>query len=464
MAAIRNWMLALLLLAAIAGCSRESPDSPSNGQPASSGASGTNTRGQAGAAFSEPVETPDLNAEPAGIVTLELEVDDESIQMLDSSPFSSQDVIGAFVDDSKTRYPLVYVNYRGSFALLNLLNSHSGQRNWKVKFPKDKMYRNRREWNFNYEPDIRQRLSYRLMQLAGVKAPIARHVLLRVNGKLKGLFLEYEDPDNKTFLAERFGSDKGDLYKAAFDIPGRPRFFAALEYLGDNNSDYYHHYRKMTNNGDPAAAADYSRLREFLAALNQTGDGELESVMRRMFNVESFISYLVVANYIGYWDGYPQRPKNFWLYQNPASARWNFIPWDMDSTFQPYKTGFNPMGTDASVFCQFDRFLDYHSRHKEETMARPLVTRLMKVDAFRSAYVARYRQALATFLNKDYLLKQVDLLSDLLVASAYPDEVRRINYSREEIKRFIARRSSSIVAELEEPVTDEELLFMLESF
>lgn len=422
----------LSLIVAIQGCSAEVAPEPWVVDPG----------------YTEPVELFDPNEPPWPIVPVQIEVDPQSILQLESNPFNGPDVLGAFVDEFQVRTPSVDLNYRGAYALLRLIQSQAQQRNWKVKFPKNPMYRNRREWNFNFEPSIRHRLAYDLMRLAGVKVPNTRHVFLSVNRIAQGIYLEYEDPDNKPFLLDKFGDDRGDLYKAATDVPNQPKYFATLEYLGQRDASYYQHYRKMTNNDDPARAGDFGQLREFLKGLNLTSDRYFERFLRLNFEVEKFISYLVVSNFVSNWDSYPQRPKNFWLFQVLATHRWVFLPWDLDSTFQPSKSDLNQMGTDASVFYQLDGFIDYPGRHAEEGTARPLVRRMMRVGAFRSAYLARYREALSTFLSEPYLIERVRLLSDLLAQSLGPEEAGRNDQVRAEIERFIIERSANVRAQL----------------
>lgn len=407
---------------------------------------GTTAAGRQG--YSEPTESLDPNAAPSPIVTVDLEVASDAIQTLDADPFDGPDLIGAFVDDGATRYDPIDVNYRGAYALQTLIRYRAIQRNWKLKFAKDHQYRSRREWNYNYEPNIRQRLTYWLMRLADVKVPSARHVVLRVNGATHGLYLEYEDPDNKSWLQDKFGDDSGDLFKAAYDIPGETAYFATLEVLGQNDSDYEMHYRKKTNNDDPIKATDFSSLRVFIKNLNESPDGEFETFLRGNFNVDRFISYLVVANFVSHWDSLPQRPKNFWLYQVPATGKWQFIPWDMDATFQPVKFTLNPMGTTASVFYQFDAFEEYRGRQAAEGTARPLITRTMKVPAFRSAYIARYREALSTFLARDYLLSQIATLTAIATAAAQPDEIDLLSEAQLEMEQFVNERIESVTAEL----------------
>jgi spore coat protein CotH len=423
-----SWIASLIVV----GCGTSNGDGTNNG----------------GGAYVEPVENLDLNATPAPSVTLNLEVASTAISTLDADPFHAPDLPGAFVDAASVRYDPIDVNYRGAYALETLIRNQSIQRNWKLKFAKDRTYQNRREWNFNYETHVRQRLAYWLMRLASVKVPSARHVVLRVNGEVHGLYLEYEDPDDKTWLLDKFGDNEGDLYKAGYDIPDETPYFATLEVLGETDADYAMHYRKKTNNDDPVKAADYSALRSFITGLNQTPDADFEAFLSRSFDVGQFIGYLVVANFMSHWDSYPQRPKNFWLYQVPATGKWVFIPWDMDATFQSFKFSLNPMGTDASVFYQFDNFVEYKGRQAAEGTARPLITRMMKVPRFRLAYVARYRQALSSYLAKDYLMSMVSKFSRIADAAAQPDERMSLDEERADIEKFIELRFTSVSTEL----------------
>jgi spore coat protein CotH len=436
------------------GCGNSDPSGSSSAAGGTSfggtsfGVGGGASQARGGGNYVEPVEVVDMNATPAGIVALSLTVAQTEVAKLEANPFSGPDVVGAFTDELGTKSDPINVNYRGAYALQTLINGHVIQRNWKLKFAQEQPYHNRREWNFNYEPHIRQRLAYLLMRLAGVKVPTARHVVLSVNGTVNGLYLEYEDPDNKAWLFDKFGDDSGDLYKAGYDIPNQPRYFATLEVLGTLDSDYAMHYRKKTNDDDPIKATDYSALRTFISDFNTTPDSGFEAFLRSHFEVDRFIDYLVVANFVSHWDSYPQRPKNYWLYQVPATGKWNFIPWDLDATFQPYKNDLNPMGTDASVLYQFDRFVDYRGRLPEEGTNRPLVTRVMKVPAFRAAYIARYKTALTTFLAKDYLLAQVAKLQTIIAGAAQANEMDTVNSTRKEIEDFITARSASVSSEL----------------
>jgi spore coat protein CotH len=409
-------------------------------------------------------EEIDPETVPEDVPTVEIIIAAADQASLDAAPFYGDDVEGAFIDGSGERYELVDLNYRGAYALLGLLNNDPiGRRNWKVKFPKDNMYRGRREWNFNFEPHLRQKLAYDLMTYAGVKVPSAQHVVLKVNGETMGLYLQYEDPDSKDWLFDAFGNDEGDLYKVATDKPaseGQPdmKYFADTTYLGDLDTDYLLHYNKKTNHKDPLIADDYSVVRNFLFELNDTPDGDFESWITAAFDVDAFISYLVVSNFISNWDGFSQRPKNFWLFENRRTDQMVYIPWDMDATFQTWRDDFNQMGTDASVF--FDlRSADYSPIHSEEGTERPLARRLFDQAVFEEAYIARYRELADTILSEDYLQDRIDALN-ALVQPALSDRAtpggwtgsssERIDYEAdlEDVRAFVTDRAASVSGQL----------------
>ncbi len=370
----------------------------------------------------------------------------QDIQLLEQDPFFAEDIQGTFVGGDGVSHDSIDVNYRGAWRLGHLIDYGFIQRNWKVKVHKENQYRNRREWNYNYEEHPRQVLAYYLMNKAGVAAPSCRTVVLSVNGDQQGLYVEFEDPDNKNWLAEKFGDNDGDLFKAAFDVPDEKQYFATLEDLGDEADDYYWHYRKKTNHKN-AGASDYSSIISFIKVINETPNAEFVETLKENFDTDAFIKYLVVANFISNWDSYPVRPKNFWLYQNPLDDKWTFIPWDLDGTFQPYTFSLNKMGATASIFYQFDGFEQY-VKQDDEGEARPLITRMMHFDEFRNAYIAEYKRALDTYLSKetmyavlDSLEGDVNQMNSLKGASAF-------NSAVVEIKEFITKKTTSVAQQL----------------
>jgi len=355
---------------------------------------------------------------------------------LEANPYKSAKVPATWIADGDTF--LVSASYRGAYSLMNLMAVPNGPRNWKVKTEKIAPYRGYREWNFNQETHIRQKLAKDLYAAANVPIQPSRHVVLYVNGVRSGVYLEFPDPDNKEWLKETWGSAAGDLFKAATDIPGDTAFFGELTDLGNNDSDYFLHYQKKLNK-DGADSLDYSRLRRFITWANRSSDAEFESGLAARFDVQTFIRYLVVSNFIGFWDGYPNRGKNYWLYQNPLDSVWSFLPWDVDATFETTASCLNNMGTSAGLF--FMTWPRNYCGNTRETQERPLFERIMAVNAWREMYLGEYQKAMKTYLEATALLRHADSLGSLVEEDLEGLEATTFSKSQTDIRNFITSRA-----------------------
>ena len=381
---------------------------------------------------------------PDGVPVVSIEIDPEAMARLDADPFAAADEQGVFIDSDGVAHE-VDLNYRGAYQLLNVM-TYYGLRNWKVKFAADDLYEGRREWNLNYEPHFKQKLAFDLFRFAGVAVPGAQHVVLQLNGAYQGMYLRYEDPDDKRWLLEQFGDDEGDLYKGAFDIPDQPQCFADLTWLGPSDEDYVCHYSKKTN--DEVAPDDFGVLRDFITDLNEVPDEEFLEWLETRFDVERLRSYLVVSNFIANWDSYPQRPKNYWLYEDLHAERMVYVPWDLDNTFNPYTDpSYNQMGTTASVL--FDLLSsDYDPPHEDEGYERPLVRRLMAIEDQQLAYLDRYRELCQDILSRAYLDDRLTALTAIVVPEISTTDRQRLESHESSTREFILQRSLAVEAEL----------------
>jgi len=387
-------------------------------------------------------------------------INQDSINVLEANPFSAEDVHGKFIADTgsvpiQQVFEQVELNYRGAYSLSQLINDSKTlkRRNWKVKTPKNQLYMNRRELNFNYQNHVREFMADYLMNEAKVPLAQNRFVLLSVNGVSHGLYMQIEDVDNKNFLVETFGNKDGDLYKSAYDSPAEPdnRYWADFSYLGPNDSDYFFHYDKKTNNGGDAET-DYSSIREFTEMVNLTPEETFETTLKNNFAWENFIRYLVVSNFISNWDGYPQRPKNSWLYQNPADDKWNFLPWDMDATFNPSEVGqslgLNMMGQYCSIFYYMDEYEPYQPGASNETKERPLVWNMMKVPFFRNYYVEEYKKALNTYLSESKINNVLDSISAVIKLNESNSNWNYFATTVTETKSFVSNKTTAVTNEI----------------
>jgi len=435
-------ILALFLFAnaCAAGTARPEP-----GLPNPSPADGSSIRARTGAPRpwrEEPIAIREL---PDGAPTVNIEIAPSAMARLDADLFNAADEQGAFHDGAGNVYTNVDVSYRGAYALRGLARRPGHLRNWKVKFAKDRKYNGRREWNFNFEPDFSQKLALDLLKFNGVKVPSAQHVILKVNGVYQGMYLQYEDPDNDAWLWDSFGDATGDLYKGARDLPEGPRYFADFTILGPNDSDYFHHYNKKS--GPLTAPDDYHVIREFIEQLNTVPDAEFENWLETHFDVDSFLSYLVIVNFTLNWDSYPRRPKNLWIYENRRKNVMVFIPWDLNASFRAGQSRHNRAGRAASVFLFF-QLPRPAPRIPEEGYKRPLADRMMARRRYRAAYVANYRQATAAILNEPYLSDRIDKLTAIIYNKLSYAHRNRLLDANRSTKEFIAERCRHVAREL----------------
>ena len=393
-----------------------------------------------------PLGTPLIEL-PTSVPRVSITISPENLRALNQSPYRAEDVTGSFSDDTGTLYKGVALNFRGAYALLQMIKS-GPKRNWKVKFSKDQDYLGRREWNFNYEPKLRQKMAYDLMNFAGVPAAKPQHVILSVNGVEHGLYLQFEDPDNEGWLKAHFSDHEGDLYKVGYDPPDdvHNRRFGDLTYLGPEQSAYIGSYnKKMSRTG--VSRDDLTTMLNFTKQLNSISDDEIPAFFEAQVDLDGLISYLVVTNFIVHWDGYPGRPKNYWIYENPTTGKWSIVPWDMDAVFEDPWVWHRERGTTSSIFIQFDTQTPYR-RFQDEGTERPLVRRLMKHQRYRDRYVARYRELTKTILNEAFLIHHMAALTSLIRNTASASDIAAVDRDNARIARFIRERSQHVQREL----------------
>ena len=152
--------------------------------------------------------------------------------------------------------------------------------------------------------------------------------------------------------------------------------------------------------------------------------------------------------------------QNFYLYLDPRSNRFGFIPWDLDAAWGGFPfVGIPTTREQASIWRPWasrNRFLE----------------RVMAVPEFRRLYRARLEEMLATVFQPERLLRRVDALAAVLrgpIAAESDYRLRRFDQAvsgqwlpgdrdqarqgprqpPHQIKRFIINRAASVRAQLD---------------
>ena len=142
-----------------------------------------------------------------------------------------------------------------------------------------------------------------------------------------GLYTLTEEIDD-TVIETQFASDDGNLYK--------PEDGSANFVEGTFNPE---NFEKKTNEDE----ADWSDIMALFSALHDDSRTSAPALWREnleaVFDVDVFLKYLAVNGIIQNWDTYGRMNHNFYLYNNPETAKLTWIPWDNNEALQDGKMG-----------------------------------------------------------------------------------------------------------------------------
>jgi len=154
-------------------------------------------------------------------------------------------------------------------------------------------------------------LAYDLFAKAGVPTPRCNLAHVVVNGEDLGTYSNVE-PIKKPMLSRNFGDDSGNLYEGQLIdlvVEDEPKF-------------------QLKNNEETGDRSDLRRLIDAASAGGPVGER-----LGEVLDVGRFREFWAAETLTGHWDGYAGNRNNFYLYDNPATGRFEFIPWGTDGAF-----------------------------------------------------------------------------------------------------------------------------------
>ena len=161
----------------------------------------------------------------------------------------------------------------------------------------------------------RDKLCYNIMNKSGVDAPRTSYARIYLNNQYWGLYLLVEQVD-RTFLKDNFGNSNGNLFKNVGN--------SELEWMGQDISQYQQIFELKTDSNVEA----WENFVELMDVLNNTGDGDFKEEISKIFDVDLYLKALAVDVATGNWDSYIEHGRNFYMYQDADSRKFNWIPWD----------------------------------------------------------------------------------------------------------------------------------------
>ena len=237
----------------------------------------------------------------------------------------------------------------------------------------------------------REALAFAAYRAAGVPAPRTAfaEVTLTVPGKYDreylGLYTVVEQVD-KTFLKDRFGSNKGVLMK--------PERLRGIEYLGDTWDAYKARYQPKH---DPSPA-EAKHIIDFARLVSQGNDEQFSKKIGSYLDVDEFLRFLAATAMLSNLDSVLTMGHNFYIYLNPKTNKLVFIPWDLDLSLAGFPMAGSP-----------DQQLELSLNHPYVGQNK-LIDRLLAVKPINDRYQAVLRELAKSAFSKEKLLADIDAI------------------------------------------------------
>jgi spore coat protein H len=250
-------------------------------------------------------------------------------------------------------------------------------------------------------------LAYDLFARAGLAAPRCNLAHVVVNGEDLGTYSNVE-PVKKPLLRRYFGDVTGNLYEGQlvdFVAGDVPRF-----QLKTNES-----------------TADTSDLQALASAL-EAEDAELATRLGQVLDLDRYRDFWAMERLTGHWDGYAGNRNNFYLYHNPASGRFEFIPWGTDGAFAEAIPG-DALNTSSTVYAR-----------------GLLANRLYNLPEQRTRFRERLGELNEAVWQETALVAELTRLTSL-VSDTLPDATAAL-------RRHLQTHGGQVRAELDEPAPE----------
>lgn len=223
-------------------------------------------------------------------------------------------------------------------------------------------------------------------------------IKLFVNNQYFGIRANSEYID-KTFLYGRFKDNSGNLYKCTWP--------ADLTWLGNDPAKY----KALINNATLNERAydlktnelldDYSDLVHLIDVINNSPKDSFSIRLERIFDVQFYLRTLALEVLNGHWDNYYANKNNYFLYHNPSTGKFIYLPYDMDNTFG-VQWGFSNINK-RDIFNWGSQF-----------SAAPLTKNILNNTNYRRDYEFYIKNFLSDAWNKDSLYKELDYIAQLI--------------------------------------------------
>jgi spore coat protein CotH len=268
-------------------------------------------------------------------------------------------------------------------------------------------------------------LSYWLFRNALVPAPRTAYarVSITVPGQFRrkylGLYVLTENIDER-FFEERSNGKSGAIFKPV-----------TAELFYDRGTDW----KKYNQAYDPKTeltAAQKNRVFAFAKLLTNASDSEFRAKVSAFIDLEALARHMAVMMMLVNLDSILTNGQNYYMYLNPKTNLFEFLPWDQDHSFGQFNRA---MKNTANLSIQHP----WGARNA-------FLERMFAVPAFQRLYMARINEFNNTIFQPGLFAKQVDLLAPVLRPAVQEESSQRLgNFDKAAAGKEFDRPSSGIL-------------------
>ena len=269
---------------------------------------------------------------------------------------------------------------------------------------------------------VSQFMGYALFNAAGSPAPRCAYAKVTINGVNLGVYSHVETV-RKSFLRRAFGTDDGTLYEGPY-------------------VDFYEGWVGSFERKTGKDAPGREKIQQLIEVLNSDSKN-IEGAIGELVDLDAFYTFWAVEGLLGFWDGYSGNNNNFFIYLNPDTDKFHFLPWGADSLFskQSKLRHHNKAGAPISVKTQ-----------------GLLTHKLYQQKSSRERYAKTMMGILENHWNEAELLAEFDRIDAMVkphlvdAQRFFGDKDERKTYSRtmalQETRKFIRQRRADITKEI----------------
>ena len=271
---------------------------------------------------------------------------------------------------------------------------------------------------------VSQFMGYALFNAIGSPAPRCAYAKVTVNGKNLGIYSHVESMRNP-LLKRAFGNDKGTTYEGS-----------VVDFYKEWENSFEH------KRGDDEPGRE--KIKTLIDVL--ADDAVTEQAISEHVDLDSFYRFWATEGLLGFWDGYSGNNNNFFVYLNPETDKFHFLPW----------------GADA-LFTKFDmRNMGRNSSAPKSVKTQGLIAhKLYQLEEGRERYAKTMMDILENHWNEVTLLAEVDRIAAMIEPHMIPAQLsfqekerwdggKTISFLEklDETRHFIRTRKSEVLAEI----------------